>query len=223
MEQTAQNTNIGADTTAQIPGTTAQIPGADTTGADAVGAATTNAQIPAADAAAVAAAPTAPAKEPKKTEKCEAIFLEMVAQKKTRQEILTAFKDKVSMTPDGAGTYYANLVKKHGITGEKSVRAAKAAPTTAAGDTAAAPKTPKATKPRPTKTGGTTAVGGDKAVPTFAIVTLANGQVSAVQPVFSQLSAVRGAGAGDGAQVAVQGVPNIGDAEASLVRLDTTK
>lgn len=206
MEQTAQNTNIGADTTAQIPGTTAQ--------------------IPAADAAAVAAAPVAPAKEPKKTEKCEAIFLQMVAQKKTRQEILTAFKEQVSMTPDGAGTYYANLVKKHGITGEKSVRAAKAAPTTAAGaadGTSAAPKTPKATKPRPTKTGGTTAIGGDKAVPTFAIVTLANGQVSAVQPVFSQLSAVRGAGAGDGAQVAVQGVPNIGDAEASLVRLDTTK
>lgn len=226
----------GADTGAQLPGTDVGLQtGAELAGAD------TGAQLPAADgtggtgvdASAVAAAPaTEVAKPLKKTQKCEAIFLEMVGQKKTRQEILAAFKAQADMTPDGAGTYYANLVKKHGISGEKSTRAAKPADTTAgtatsttAGTTAGA-AAGKATTPRKTtkpgsKTGGSTQVG---ATATFAAVTLTDGKVSAVQPMFSQLSATRvAAQCTDGSQVAVKGVPEIGAELASLEVLATTK
>lgn len=214
MEVNSQNT-AAVDAGNVIPGTDA---GTGGTGVDAVAgnaAPATGNAAPAADAA----APTV-AKAPKKTELCEAIFLRMVAQKKTRQEILAAFKAEADMTQDGASTYYANNVRKHGISGEKSVRAAKPTDATAAAPGAAAPKTPRT--PR-TKAGGTTKVG-DGTAPTFAVVGLVNGAVAAVQPFYSQLSAVKSAtdkptvdiGGVMATQIVVQGVPAIGDTEAAL-------
>lgn len=160
-----------------------------------------------------AAAPAAP-KAPSKKELCMAIFRTMVSEGKTRQDILGAFKSQVGMTPDGASTYYANLQRETGLSGAKSVRAAK--PTDGTAPAAGATTT------RGKKTGGSTSVAGSGSQVTaaFAVVTVDNDAVINVQPMFSQVSAIRHAKTTAGS-IAVAGVPTIGDAVATLNRLGT--